>query len=115
MMSLLQSVRATRACASSLRSPYRTRRRLRHSAVRCVDDLLATLATSHDAEWLRAINRTKAVAEAMGSCRWANSRLHTILVDRLHEYWDADIAVVQLAALMHAAMQLNAQEPWAGN
>jgi hypothetical protein len=81
--------------------------------LRHVDDLLGTLNAKDDKKWLKLINRPKDLVAPLGECRYAKSGLHTIVLDRLDEFWDGtDIAVTYLTALMHAALQMNTQEPW---
>jgi Cdc6-like AAA superfamily ATPase len=78
-----------------------------------VGDLLGTLDTKNDSLWLKQINEPKSRVKDLESCRYAAGHTHTLVLDRLDEFWDgSDIAVTYLTALMHAALQMNTQEPW---
>ncbi len=78
-----------------------------------VDELLGALSAKDDAKWLKRINQPKDLVPHLAQCRYAETSVHTVVLDRLDEYWDgSDIAVTYLTALMHAALQMNTQEPW---
>lgn len=78
-----------------------------------IDDLIAPLSTNNDRRWLEQIHLPKELAETMSQCRWSTSHQHTLVIDRIDDLWDgADVAVSYLSALMHAALQLSAQENW---
>ena len=75
---------------------------------------LDALAAGDDTAWVQAMNAPKTLERAVSGSRIESRPQHTIVLDRLDESWDgAELSVVYLSALMHAALQLNAQAKWA--
>ena len=72
-------------------------------------ELLDALGELNESHWLSLINIPKNLAADMEQCRAAPSNYHTLILDRLDEFWDgSDVAVSYLSALMHAVLQMNA-------
>jgi hypothetical protein len=78
-----------------------------------LQELLVPLAAKQDVDWHALMNVPKRLGSAMAGCRWAETKpVHTIVIDRLDDYWDgSDLAVAFLSALMHAALLVNTEIP----
>ena len=74
-----------------------------------VSDGFTYLERNQHKEWLKFINRPKAIAEEMDAEATSSRHKFTVLIDRLDDSWNgSDKAVVLVMALMHACMEINA-------
>lgn len=74
-----------------------------------VDEILASLKDGNEADWLLAIKRPKTVSSEINDAKLLTAS-QTILLDAIDESWDgSEMAVMYLAALMHAALEINTQ------
>lgn len=77
-------------------------------AVTFIEDLIRPLAENDDKAWLRIIKRPKGVAKAMESHGVGEDSGYSVLIDAIDESWDgSDLAVIYLAAMMHACVEIN--------
>lgn len=76
-----------------------------------IEELTAPLAAGQDADWLVAIKRPKVFAKLMEDAEIGTSQgTYTVLLDAIDESWDgSELAVIYLAALMHACLEINSQ------
>lgn len=81
-------------------------------SIQFIEELVKPLASGQDAEWIRAIKKPKTMAREMRELN--SSKLDgsgTILLDAIDESWDgSELAVIYLASLMHACVEINSQE-----
>ena len=74
-----------------------------------VTDGFTFLERGQQKEWLKFVNRSKAIAEEMDAEATTPRHRFTVLIDRLDDSWNgSDKAVVLVMALMHACMEINA-------
>ncbi len=74
-----------------------------------VSDGFSFLERNQHKEWLKFVNRPKAIAEEMDAEATTPRHKFTVLIDRLDDSWNgSDKAVVLVMALMHACMEINA-------
>lgn len=74
------------------------------------DHILTALLEEREEDWLRAIKRPKEVARAMDDLAIGHGRGNgfTVLLDAIDESWDgSEMAVIYLAAMMHACLEIN--------
>jgi len=72
------------------------------------EDMLESLDKSQDKEWLRSINRSKEIAQAMDALMGGLAERTLLLIDRVDEAWDgSDKSVILLMAMMHACVELS--------
>lgn len=73
-----------------------------------IDELTKLLAEGDDVAWLREIKVPKQLTKAMAEQHIGSSHGYSVLVDAIDESWDGSgLAVIYLAALMHASIEIN--------
>lgn len=76
-------------------------------ALTFIEELTKPLAENDDKEWVRAIKVPKTIAKEMEDQRIDQSPF-SILLDAIDESWDgSEQAVIYLAAMMHACVEIN--------
>lgn len=72
-----------------------------------IEELIGYLDTTDDPSWVRTIKRPKILASQMSEALHANTP-YSVLIDAIDESWDgSELAVVYLAAMMHACLEIN--------
>jgi hypothetical protein len=75
-----------------------------------IDQLTRPLVEKNDPEWIRAIKKPKSIGKEMGEFGVGQPVGYSVLLDAIDESWDgSELAVVYLAALMHACLEINSQ------
>lgn len=73
-----------------------------------IECLTKSLATGDDASWIREIKRPKLLGKTIDELGVRSNGEYTILLDAIDESWDgSELAVIYLAALMHACLEIN--------
>lgn len=82
-------------------------------SVKFIEEITEHLGVGQDAEWLSAIKVPKALGRDMAATGiGAAASRYTVLLDAIDESWDgSELAVIYLAALMHACLDVNSQVP----
>lgn len=79
-------------------------------ALAFIEQLTAPLAGGDDPAWIRAIKQPKFLSKDMASAGIGKTTGYSILLDAIDESWDgSELAVIYLAALMHACVEINSQ------
>jgi hypothetical protein len=74
--------------------------------IKFLEDTLSALNSGNEKEWLKQINRTKDICNAVEKFAELHKLQAQILIDRIDDVWDgSDNAVVFLMALMHACVE----------
>jgi hypothetical protein len=75
-----------------------------------IEELMEPLVSGDDAGWVRAIKKPKLIGREMSLLKTSGGKPHTILIDAIDESWDgSELAVIYLAAMMHACVEINSQ------
>ena len=75
-------------------------------AITFIEELTKPLAENDDKEWIRSVKKPKTIAKAMESL--ATTPGYSVLLDAIDESWDgSELAVIYLAAMMHACVEIN--------
>jgi hypothetical protein len=75
-----------------------------------IEQLTKPLVDGDDPTWVREIKKPKILGRAMDEARVGRPVGYSILLDAIDESWDgSEFAVVYLAALMHACVEMNSQ------
>ncbi len=76
-----------------------------------IEALTTPLAAGDDAAWLYAIKKPKTLGKLMEEAGAGTREApYTVLLDAIDESWDgSELAVIYLAALMHACLEVNSQ------
>ncbi|WP_375488470.1 P-loop ATPase, Sll1717 family [uncultured Jatrophihabitans sp.] len=79
-------------------------------AVSYIGSLLGPLASGDDAAWLTEVKKAKNISSLMDEMPEAKHNRQIVLIDAIDDSWDgSDVAVIYLAALMHAVLEINTQ------
>lgn len=82
------------------------------ATVTAIESIMKPLAEGPEATWLREKKRSRQVAEFIRRDEPFGQNRITVLFDAIDESWDGStLAVVYLAALMHACIELNGRVP----
>lgn len=74
-----------------------------------IEELIGYLDSKDDPSWVRTIKRPKVLASQISEALEGHSA-YSILIDAIDESWDgSELAVVYLAAMMHACLEINSQ------
>jgi len=77
--------------------------------LRFVSDIMESLNSNAEKEWLKQVKRVREIETAMSEIREWDTWDYTLLLDRIDESWDgSDTAVIFLMALMHACVEVSA-------
>lgn len=77
-------------------------------ALAFIEELTAALVAKDDPSWVRTIKKPKGLGERMDDVRRTDSTQYTVLVDAIDESsGGSDLAVIYLAAMMHACLEIN--------
>ena len=79
-------------------------------ALEFIEELIGYISSKDDRNWISAIKKAKLLGGELSETL-ANSRTpYSILIDAIDESWDgSELAVVYLAAMMHACLEINSQ------
>lgn len=73
-----------------------------------IEETLGALEEDREKDWLVSIKRAKDMAGEMTDAGVGVPRGYTVLLDAIDESWDgSEMAVIYLAALMHACLEVN--------
>lgn len=76
--------------------------------LRFIDQIMSALAGGDETEWVSQIKIPKSLAKDMESSEVGKPRGYSVLLDAIDESWDgSELAVIYLAALMHACLEIN--------
>jgi hypothetical protein len=77
-------------------------------ALAFIDSLVGPLLSADDASWIRSIRVAKDLCSDISTTLSSTGESYTILIDAIDESWDgSQLAVVYLAAMMHACLEVN--------
>lgn len=73
-----------------------------------IEELMVPLSNGAEVDWVSRIKAPKIIAKEMELVHAGASRGYSILLDAIDESWDgSELAVIYLAALMHACLEIN--------
>lgn len=79
-----------------------------------IDQIMGALREDRERDWVAQVKIPKDMAKEMEAAAIGQPRGYTILMDAIDESWDgSELAVIYLAALMHAALEVNSHLPGA--
>jgi hypothetical protein len=79
-------------------------------ALAFIEELLSPLAAKDDPAWISRIKLAKTLGSQLSQALDTTRTPYSVLVDAIDESWDgSELAVVYLAAMMHACLEINSQ------